>query len=108
MFKLGHIKRFKKLPGPKSIHHHEVMRLAKLLSSTHAITSIVRDPSQEKDIKDVSATLLVLSLEDSPAAADFSQLISAMLEGPSSSRDMVSYTFLQGQVGRAARRGLRT
>jgi hypothetical protein len=47
------------------------MRLAKLLSSTHAVTSIIRDPSQEQDIKDVSATPLVLSLEDSPAA-DFS------------------------------------
>jgi len=47
------------------------MRLAKLLSSTHSVTSIIRDPSQDQDIKDVSATPLVLSLEDSPAA-DFS------------------------------------
>lgn len=47
------------------------MRLAKLLSPTHAVTSIIRDPSQEQDIKDISATPLVLSLEDSPAA-DFS------------------------------------
>jgi hypothetical protein len=44
------------------------MHLAKLLSSTHAVTSIIRDPSQEQDIKDLSATPLVLSLEDSPAA----------------------------------------
>ena len=41
------------------------MRLAKLLSSTHAVTSIIRDPSQEQD---VSATPLILSLENSPAA----------------------------------------
>ena len=47
------------------------MRLAKLLSSNHTVTSIIRDPSQEQDIKDVSATPLVLSLEDSPTA-DFS------------------------------------
>jgi len=47
------------------------MCLAKLLSSTHSATSIIRDPSQDQDIKDVSATPLVLSLEDSPAA-DFS------------------------------------
>jgi len=44
------------------------MRLAKLLSSTHSVTSIIRDQSQEQDIKDVSATKLVLSLEDSPGA----------------------------------------
>jgi putative NADH-flavin reductase len=43
------------------------MRLAKLLSPTHQVTSIIRDPSQEQDIKDVSATPLVLSLEESPA-----------------------------------------
>ena len=47
------------------------MRLAKLLSSAHQVTSIIRDPSQEQDIKNVSATPLVLSLEDS-SAADFS------------------------------------
>ena len=47
------------------------MRLAKYLSQTHQVTSVIRDPSQEQDIKDVSATPLVLSLEDSPAA-DFS------------------------------------
>ena len=47
------------------------MRLAKLLSSTHAVTSIIRNPSQEQDIKDVSATPLILSLEDS-STADFS------------------------------------
>ena len=47
------------------------MCLAKLLSSTHQVTSIICDPSQEQDIKNISATPLVLSLEDS-SAADFS------------------------------------
>jgi len=51
------------------------MRLAKLLSSTHSVTSIIRDLSQEQDIKDVSATPLTelaLPLEDHSPAADFS------------------------------------
>ncbi|KIM37873.1 hypothetical protein M413DRAFT_448143 [Hebeloma cylindrosporum] len=52
-------------------HGNVSLRLAKLLSPTHQVTSIIRDPSQEQDIKDVSATPLVLSLEQSPVT-DFS------------------------------------
>lgn len=41
------------------------LRLAKRLSSAgHPVTSIIRNPDQEKDITDVGATPLVISLED--------------------------------------------
>lgn len=46
------------------------MRLAKRLSSSHSVTSIIRDPAHEQDIKDISATPLLLSLEDA-SVADF-------------------------------------
>lgn len=49
------------------------MRLAKRLSSSHAVTSIIRDPAHEQDIKDISATPLLLSLEDA-SVADFSNV----------------------------------
>ncbi|PPR00809.1 hypothetical protein CVT26_012450 [Gymnopilus dilepis] len=49
-------------------HGNVSLRLAKLLGSKHSVTSIIRDPAQEKDIKEISATPLVLSLEDDPAS----------------------------------------
>lgn len=48
------------------------MRLAKLLTPNHSVTSIIRDPAQENDIKELSATPLVLSLADAPVA-DFTK-----------------------------------
>ncbi|KAJ3501235.1 hypothetical protein NLJ89_g9434 [Agrocybe chaxingu] len=47
-------------------HGNVSLRLAKKLTGTNSVTSIIRDPAQEQDIKDVSATPLILSLEDSP------------------------------------------
>lgn len=48
------------------------LSLAKILSKTHSVTSVIRNKEHEQDIKDVSATPLVLSLEDAPAS-DFSK-----------------------------------
>ncbi|KDR78216.1 hypothetical protein GALMADRAFT_245273 [Galerina marginata CBS 339.88] len=45
-------------------HGNVSLLLTKLLTQTHSVTSIIRDAAQEQDIKDVSATPLVLSLED--------------------------------------------
>ena len=43
------------------------MRLARILSSEgHTVTSIIRNSEQEQDIKNVSATPRVLSLENDP------------------------------------------
>lgn len=42
------------------------LRLAKLLSPTHSVHSIIRNPEQSQDIKETGATPLVLSLEDDP------------------------------------------
>jgi hypothetical protein len=56
------------------------------------VTSIIRDPSPEQDIPDVSATPLVLSLEDFPAA-DFSNVFKGYIK----KRGMISYTFPQGK-----------
>ncbi|KAF8900476.1 NADH(P)-binding-domain-containing protein [Gymnopilus junonius] len=53
-------------------HGNVSLRLAKLLGSKHSVTSIIRDPAQEQDIKDASATPLVLSLENDPPS-EFSQ-----------------------------------
>jgi nucleoside-diphosphate-sugar epimerase len=54
-------------------HGNVSLRLAKRLSSsgTHSVTSIIRNPDHEQDIKDISATPLLLSLEDA-SVADFS------------------------------------
>ncbi|KAF9555680.1 NAD(P)-binding protein [Agrocybe pediades] len=49
-------------------HGNVSMRLAKLLGSSHSVTSIIRNSSQEQEIKDLSANPLVLSLEDDPAS----------------------------------------
>jgi nucleoside-diphosphate-sugar epimerase len=49
-------------------HGKVSLRLAKLISKTHTVTSVIRDPDQIKDIENVGATPLVLSLEDSPSS----------------------------------------
>ncbi|KAF4611946.1 hypothetical protein D9613_003763 [Agrocybe pediades] len=53
-------------------HGNVSMRLAKLLGSSHSVTSIIRSSSQEQEIKDLSANPLVLSLEDD-SVAEFSK-----------------------------------
>ncbi len=45
------------------------LRLAKLLSPKHTVTSIIRDPAQADDIEKVSATPVVLSIEDDSQSA---------------------------------------
>ncbi|KAF9497373.1 NAD(P)-binding protein [Pleurotus eryngii] len=45
------------------------LRLAKLLSSKHTVTSIIRDPAQAEDIEKVSAIPVVLSIEDDSQSA---------------------------------------
>jgi len=54
-------------------HGNVSLRLAKLLSSSraHSVTSIIRNSDHVQDIKDISATPLLLSLEDA-SVADFS------------------------------------
>lgn len=42
------------------------LRLARLLASTHDVTSIIRNPAQAPDIEAIKATPLVLSLADAP------------------------------------------
>ncbi|KAF8186005.1 NADH(P)-binding-domain-containing protein [Pholiota molesta] len=53
-------------------HGNVARRLAKLLTPNHSVTSIIKDPSQENDIKELSAEPLVLSLADAPVA-DFTK-----------------------------------
>nr|BAL02923.1 hypothetical protein [Pholiota nameko] len=50
-------------------HGNTSMRLTKLLTPHHSVTSIIRRPSQQNDIKNLSATPLVLSVSDSPVAS---------------------------------------
>ncbi|KAL0952699.1 hypothetical protein HGRIS_006935 [Hohenbuehelia grisea] len=57
-------------------HGKVALRLAKLLSSRHEVTSIVRTPEHEADIKAASATPLQLSLEESPLS-EFSKAFEA-------------------------------
>lgn len=47
------------------------LRLARLLSPTHAVKSIIRTQDHEQDIKDVAAEPVLLSLEDA-SVSDFS------------------------------------
>ncbi|KAF8890749.1 NADH(P)-binding-domain-containing protein [Infundibulicybe gibba] len=49
-------------------HGNVSLRLARIIGSHHHVTSIIRNPEHEKDIKDASATPLTLSLEDSPVS----------------------------------------
>lgn len=44
------------------------LRLARLLTPSHSVTSIIRNPSHASDIEATKATPLELSLEDSPVA----------------------------------------
>ncbi|KAF9529924.1 NADH(P)-binding-domain-containing protein [Crepidotus variabilis] len=53
-------------------HGNVSLKLAKLLSPTHTVTSIIRNADQEQDIKDVGATPLILSLEDN-SVSDFAK-----------------------------------
>ena len=59
---------------PSDVNLQVSLRLAKLLSSTHSVTSIIRDPNHEQDIKDISAIPLVLSLEQA-SVGDFSKAL---------------------------------
>ncbi|KAJ7161156.1 NADH(P)-binding-domain-containing protein [Mycena filopes] len=49
-------------------HGNVSLRLARLLGPSHSVTSVIRTAAHEDDIKAASATPLLLSLEDSPAA----------------------------------------
>jgi uncharacterized protein YbjT (DUF2867 family) len=44
------------------------LRLARLIGPSNSVTSIIRTPEHEADIKAASATPLILSLEDSPVS----------------------------------------
>ncbi|KAF9474521.1 NAD(P)-binding protein [Pholiota conissans] len=50
-------------------HGNTSMRLTKLLTPKHNVTSIIRSPSQQNDIKSLSATPLILSVSTSPVSA---------------------------------------
>ncbi|KZS96742.1 NAD(P)-binding protein [Sistotremastrum niveocremeum HHB9708] len=54
-------------------HGHIALRLARLLSPTHSVTSLIRDPSHAADIKETGAHPLLLSLEHN-TSHDFTQL----------------------------------
>ncbi|KAJ7674257.1 NADH(P)-binding-domain-containing protein [Mycena rosella] len=47
-------------------HGNVSLRLARLIGPSNSVTSIIRTPAHEEDIKAASATPLLLSLEDSP------------------------------------------
>jgi len=49
-------------------HGKVALRLARLLSDKHKVTSIIRDEAQSKDITDVGSTPRILSLEASPVS----------------------------------------
>ena len=52
-------------------HGNVALRLARLLSSSHTVTSVIRTHDHTQDISAARAIPLLLSLEDSPVA-DFS------------------------------------
>lgn len=55
-------------------HGKVALHLARIASQNgHAVTSVIRDPSQSQDITDTGAKPHVLSLEDAPVS-DFAQL----------------------------------
>ena len=56
-------------------HGHVALRLARLLASTHSVTSLIRDPAHSGDITQASANPIVLSLEDAPVE-DFTKVFS--------------------------------
>ncbi|KAJ7271165.1 NADH(P)-binding-domain-containing protein [Mycena rebaudengoi] len=49
-------------------HGNVSLRLARLIGPSNSVTSIIRTPEHEADIKAASATPLILSLEDSPVS----------------------------------------
>ncbi|KAJ7153412.1 NADH(P)-binding-domain-containing protein [Mycena crocata] len=49
-------------------HGNVSLRLARIIGPSNSVTSIIRTPEHEGDIKAASSTPLVLSLEDSPVA----------------------------------------
>ncbi|KAJ7258048.1 NADH(P)-binding-domain-containing protein [Mycena haematopus] len=49
-------------------HGNVSLRLARILGPSNAVTSIIRTPAHEEDIKAASATPLLLSLEAAPVA----------------------------------------
>ncbi|KAJ7123741.1 NADH(P)-binding-domain-containing protein [Mycena epipterygia] len=51
-------------------HGNVSLRLARLIGPSNSVTSIIRTPAHEEDIKAASATPLILSLEDS-AVSEF-------------------------------------
>ncbi|KAF7369764.1 hypothetical protein MVEN_00308500 [Mycena venus] len=53
-------------------HGNVSLRLARILGPSHSVTSIIRTPAHEDDIKAASATPLLLSLEESPVT-DFTK-----------------------------------
>ncbi|KAF8994873.1 NADH(P)-binding-domain-containing protein [Cyathus striatus] len=53
-------------------HGNVSLRLARILAPNHTVTSIIRSADHEKDITDISAKPLILSLEDS-SVEDFSK-----------------------------------
>ncbi|KAJ7574849.1 NADH(P)-binding-domain-containing protein [Mycena floridula] len=53
-------------------HGKVSLRLARLLSPKHSVTSVIRDAAHESDICETNAKPLILSLEDSPVA-DFTK-----------------------------------
>jgi hypothetical protein len=66
------------------------LRLARLLTPTHAVKSIIRTRDHEYDIKDTSAEPVLLSLEDSPTSE-----FSAAFEG----QDVVYFSAGAGGSG---------
>jgi len=71
-------------------HGNIGLRLARLLTPTHSVKSVIRTPDHEGDIRAVSAEPVFLSLEDS-AVADFS----AAFEG----QDVVYFSAGAGAQG---------
>ncbi|KAL1727455.1 NADH(P)-binding-domain-containing protein [Schizophyllum commune] len=75
-------------------HGQVALRLARLLTPKHSVTSIIRDPAHAADITAASATPLVLSIEDS-TPADFAKVFAG--------KDVVYYTAGSGGKGGEAR-----
>ncbi|KAI4522419.1 NAD(P)-binding protein, partial [Schizophyllum commune Loenen D] len=75
-------------------HGQVALRLTRLLTPKHTVTSIIRDPAHAADITAASATPLVLSIEDS-TPADFAKVFTG--------KDVVYYTAGSGGKGCEAR-----
>ncbi|KAL1676767.1 NADH(P)-binding-domain-containing protein, partial [Schizophyllum commune] len=75
-------------------HGQVALRLTRLLTPKHAVTSIIRDPAHAGDITAASAMPLVLSIEES-TPADFAKVFAG--------KDVVYYTAGSGGKGGEAR-----